>query len=76
MVVVAGMAACIFCGNNIAYNYDRLSTSFYIAFHRPAWCCGLAWVVYACMKGRGGKYHIQDVCFNAAQNNKVLGFVT
>lgn len=55
-VVVIGMVACVFTGNTVAYNYDRLGTAFYLAIHRPAWCVGLAWVIFACMKGRGGKY--------------------
>ncbi|KAI4463970.1 o-acyltransferase [Holotrichia oblita] len=54
LVVIVGMVACVFLGNNVTYNYDRLATSFYLTFYRPAWCVGLAWVVIACSKGRGG----------------------
>ncbi|KRT82710.1 Acyltransferase, partial [Oryctes borbonicus] len=56
-VVVSGMVACILTWTDVTYNYDRLSTSFYLTLYKPAWCCGLAWIVYACMKGRGGIFN-------------------
>ncbi|GJQ77358.1 hypothetical protein Trydic_g20767 [Trypoxylus dichotomus] len=56
-VVVSGMVACILTGNHITYNYDRLSTSLYLSLYRPAWCCGLTWIVFACVKGRGGIFN-------------------
>ncbi|KAK9753368.1 Acyltransferase family [Popillia japonica] len=57
LIVIVGMIACVFLGNNVTYNYDRLATSFYLTFYRPAWCVGLAWVVISCSKGRGGIFN-------------------
>ncbi|XP_071056767.1 nose resistant to fluoxetine protein 6-like isoform X3 [Onthophagus taurus] len=55
--VVVGMIACVFPGNTETYDYNRVTSAFYLAFHRPAWAIGLTWVVFACMKGRGGIFN-------------------
>lgn len=31
-----------------------MSNSLYLAFHRPAWSLGIAWIIFACALGYGG----------------------
>lgn len=37
------------------YKYDRLDAAFYAGFHKFGWSVGLAWVIWACVNGHGGK---------------------
>lgn len=37
------------------YDYTTLEAAFYLSFHRVMWALGLAWVVFACVQGYGGK---------------------
>nr|CAD7413714.1 unnamed protein product [Timema poppensis] len=37
------------------YVYDRLVCSFYFALFRTCWALGVAWIVFACVTGYGGR---------------------
>lgn len=37
------------------FEWTTLQASFFLAFHRLGWGLGLAWIVFACIQGYGGK---------------------
>lgn len=37
--------------------YTSLEAAFYLGFHRLGWSLGLAWIIFACVTGYGGKYY-------------------
>jgi len=38
-----------------SHEYSALGSSLYAGLHRSAWALGVAWIVFACTKGYGGK---------------------
>jgi FtsH-binding integral membrane protein len=37
------------------YKYDRLDAAFYAGLHKFGWSVGIAWIIWACVNGYGGK---------------------
>lgn len=37
------------------FEYTTLESAFYVPLHRIGWTLGLAWIVFACYYGYGGK---------------------
>lgn len=70
LLVAAGWATATATGLAVIYGLNfphvlktfemksKTENIFYGSFHRMAWGCALAWLVWACVKGYGGK-----VCF-------------
>jgi len=40
---------------SLNYKYNRLEAAFYAGFHKFGWSVGIAWVIWACANGHGGK---------------------
>lgn len=53
-LILVGMGAIIFTGNDIINNYNRVKSAVYITLHRPLWAAGLCWIVFSSMKGNAG----------------------
>ncbi|XP_063234468.1 nose resistant to fluoxetine protein 6-like [Bacillus rossius redtenbacheri] len=54
---LALIGAALFGGYRLrqsAYGYQAAEVVCYDALHRAAWAAGLAWLVFACVQGRGG----------------------
>lgn len=49
------MGTIVFIGNDIMNNFERVKNAAYISLHRAAWSVGLCWIIFACIKGYGGK---------------------
>jgi len=46
--------------------------SLYAAVHRTAWSVGVAWVIFACITGNGGRFISQIVLLIYSAHNKIL----
>lgn len=40
------------------HQYSALEAALFGALHRPAWALAVAWLVYACHAGYGGKTYV------------------
>ena len=54
---VSGLAALfgVFRFYQTGHTYNVFEASSYAALHRSAWASGIAWLIYACVRGYGGK---------------------
>lgn len=57
---MAGMLGIVLFQHDVAHNYERIKSSLFITLHRPLWAVGLCWIVWASLKGYGGKLGRQD----------------
>jgi hypothetical protein len=46
---------------SLEYKYERLDAAFYAGFHKLGWSVGIAWVIWACVNGHGGKIYLAHV---------------
>lgn len=53
-VVLTGMGAIVFTGNDILNHFEVVKNAFYLSLHKVAWSIGLCWIVFASVKGYGG----------------------
>lgn len=57
MISFVMMASTVFCSGIFymeSHDYNRLETSFFLAFSRSAWTLGVVWIMWSCMRGYGG----------------------